>query len=552
MIKDTSPGEDAQKTIEILHQRIRELEEAEEKNAGIIAGLMKDCTKFETIVKNVSEYIYSTTYEEGSVVNTYHSPRCLDVTGYSPEEYGGNPHLWYLMIHEDDRERVNQFIRDVSATFTANTMEHRIMHKQKGLRWVSNTCSAEVNESGALIRLNGFILDITDKKNAEADLRESEERYRSLFENNHAVMLLIEPESGKFFDVNPAAERYYGYSRHELRNMKITDINTLSSSAVIQEMQHAKLQEQTRFFFRHRLRGGEIRDVEVFSGPIRANRQELLYSIVHDITDRKRAEAALRLSEETLRQRNELMEKDLKIAQVIQKALLPREIPINERLRIDYRYIPYDAVGGDYFSFTPLQHSGMGVFIGDVAGHGISSALFLSLIKNVTDRVSQTFKSKPREFIKQLNAELIEYMQTYFITAIYGVFRFSDRARSYSEFSFSNGGHPNPVFQKGSTGKAKFINAIGSIVGIFPEVNYSETTVDLEKGDRIFLYTDGLVEVKNENGKIFGFDELSSLVEAGSKPRLDQTLDSILGEITTFKGGIRFDDDVVLIGIEVI
>jgi PAS domain S-box-containing protein len=143
----------------------------------------------------------------------------------------------------------------------------------------------------------GLESEIAERKRVEKALRESEERYRSLFKNNHSVMLLIDPESAEIVDANPAACSFYGWSLEELTRKKITDINILTSEKVFQEIQLAKSGECQHFFFRHRLANEEIRDVEVYSCPISLHGKELLYSIIHDITERKRAEEELRESE---------------------------------------------------------------------------------------------------------------------------------------------------------------------------------------------------------------------------------------------------------------
>ena len=106
-------------------------------------------------------------------------------------------------------------------------------------------------------------------------------------------MLLIDPESGDIVDANPAAVSFYGWSFEALIRKKITGINTLSDEQVFQEMGKAKAEQRRVFYFRHRLANGEIRDVEVFSGPIKVHGRELLYSIVHNITERKQVELAL-------------------------------------------------------------------------------------------------------------------------------------------------------------------------------------------------------------------------------------------------------------------
>jgi PAS domain S-box-containing protein len=156
--------------------------------------------------------------------------------------------------------------------------------------------------------------DITERKQAEEVLRESEQRYRSLFKINHSVMLLIDPENADIVDANPAACSFYGWSREEITSMKITDINMLSKEQVFQEMERAKSEKRNHFFFRHRLANVETRDVEVYSGPIRLHGRELLYSIIHDITERKRAEEALQKSEQRYRHLAETMNEGLAMA----------------------------------------------------------------------------------------------------------------------------------------------------------------------------------------------------------------------------------------------
>lgn len=136
----------------------------------------------------------------------------------------------------------------------------------------------------------------------QAALRESETRYRSLFRNNHAVMLLIDPCDGKIVDANPAAATFYGWSEDQLRQMQISEINTLAPDDLQREMARAHAEQRNRFIFRHRRADGTTRDVEVFSGPIVVQARELLYSIVHDITERIQAETALRESEANLRE----------------------------------------------------------------------------------------------------------------------------------------------------------------------------------------------------------------------------------------------------------
>lgn len=156
-------------------------------------------------------------------------------------------------------------------------------------------------EKQILIFVSQYIANAIEHRRKEDELREGENRYRQMFENNRAVKLLLDPESGQIVEANLAACEFYGYSRQELLKKRVSDINGLSPEEVRKEMRLATEQKRSCFYFRHRLANGEMRDVEVHSGPIAVKGKKLLFSIIHDITERKQAERALQISEEKYR-----------------------------------------------------------------------------------------------------------------------------------------------------------------------------------------------------------------------------------------------------------
>jgi diguanylate cyclase (GGDEF)-like protein/PAS domain S-box-containing protein len=121
------------------------------------------------------------------------------------------------------------------------------------------------------------------------ELRQSEEHFRTFFEKNSSVMLLIEPESGSIVSANTAAAAFYGYPSEVLTGMLISDINTLAPELIAEERQRAWRSDRSYFLFQHQLADGTLRDVEVHSTPINRNGSAMLFSIIHDITDRKQA-----------------------------------------------------------------------------------------------------------------------------------------------------------------------------------------------------------------------------------------------------------------------
>lgn len=143
----------------------------------------------------------------------------------------------------------------------------------------------------------GIAVLLNRSADRQSALAESENRYRSFFETNTAVKLLIDPVNGSIVDANAAAAVFYGYTRDELLKMAIGDINCLPPEQIRAEMLDAETQRRQYFNFQHRLKSGEVRHVEVYSGPVEIDGRALLFSIIHDVTERHRLEASQRLAQ---------------------------------------------------------------------------------------------------------------------------------------------------------------------------------------------------------------------------------------------------------------
>jgi diguanylate cyclase (GGDEF)-like protein/PAS domain S-box-containing protein len=169
------------------------------------------------------------------------------------------------------------------------------------VRWIESFKAPIFDQHGRLLGSVGFARDVTERETMEQALRDSEQRFRSLFEHSLSVMLLIDADSGRILEGNPAALRYYGYDAETLTRLSVDDINQMSPEEIQEARRRAQREEQNLFHFRHRRADGSVRDVDVYSTPVRSDGRDLLFSIVHDVTDKRAAVKALRASEQRFR-----------------------------------------------------------------------------------------------------------------------------------------------------------------------------------------------------------------------------------------------------------
>ena len=221
--------------------------------------------------------------------------RFAEMLRYSPEQISGL-HVWDW-DERFTRSELLGMIRDIDENGARFESRHR--------RRDGTYMHMEISTNGAVIGGRKLVFcvcrDVTERKRSEEALRKSEELFRNLFQNHSAVKLLIDPETGGIIDANRAAADYYGWSREQLSGMRIQDINTLQEEDLFREIEEVRTRKRVHLKFRHRRADGSVRDVEVFSSEIETQGRKLLHSIVHDVTERKKAEAALASSEEEFR-----------------------------------------------------------------------------------------------------------------------------------------------------------------------------------------------------------------------------------------------------------
>jgi phosphoserine phosphatase RsbU/P len=203
------------------------------------------------------------------------------------------------------------------------------------------------------------------------------------------------------------------------------------------------------------------------------------------------------------------VERELEIARNIQRSILPEDVPQAEGLEIAVRYVPMTQVAGDFYDFIKLPDGRLGVLIADVSGHGVPAALIASMLKMAF--VSHASAANdPAEMLTKLNGALCGHFSSHFVTAVYALIDVSQGTMSYSAAA-----HP-PVLIRRSDGRVEELSENGLMLGAFGFAEYKNGSTQLQPGDQVLLYTDGLLEGSNLTDEEFGIERLKECFDGGA------------------------------------
>ena len=286
------------------------------------------------------------------------------------------------------------------------------------------------------------------------------------------------------------------------------------------------------------------------------------FGISRDITKRKHAEMALAERTQQLEKKNLQIEEEMKMARELQLAMLPQKFPSvpphrpphESALKFFSFFLPSGTVSGDFFDVVALSDTSVGVFICDVMGHDVRAALVTAMIRALVEDLSLG-AADPGHLLSQINRGLLSVFQqagtTMFATAFYMV---ADVATG--EVTYSSAAHPDPLQVLRRQGKVEPLAALnggknGPALGLFKEAQFPTYRRQMNAGDMILLYTDGMIEAEGHNQEIFSRERLTAIVHkhAGLPPK--EMLSALLAEIRRFSGQSEFTDDVCLVGVEI-
>jgi sigma-B regulation protein RsbU (phosphoserine phosphatase) len=239
---------------------------------------------------------------------------------------------------------------------------------------------------------------------------------------------------------------------------------------------------------------------------------------------------------------------ELRVAAQIQASMLPSVFPaFPDRKEFDLHasMVPAKEVGGDFYDFYLVRGNYLAVIIADVSGKGVPAALFMVITKTLIENLSSSLS--PRKIFKKVNKRLIRNNDTgMFVTAFIGFYNIST-----GRFVYSNAGHNPPLLKKRGGDYAFLKSEPCLVLGSFEEAKYTENEIFLEKGDILYLYTDGVTEAMNVKGELFSDAALVEVLNKNKNASPQALLKAVKKEVDAFSEGAQQFDDITMLALKI-
>jgi phosphoserine phosphatase RsbU/P len=255
----------------------------------------------------------------------------------------------------------------------------------------------------------------------------------------------------------------------------------------------------------------------------------------------------LREAREQLARQLLFINNELEMAREIQLSILPQEIPKIDGMEITARYIPMSSVAGDFYDFIRVDNKHIGVLVADVSGHGLPAALIASMLQ-VALAAQSVHASDPGQVLAGLHQALCGKFKRDFVTAVYV---FVDTEKKFMRFA--GAGHPPLLLWRGATQSTSELEENGRPLGMFPDSTYSAGQTQVQAGDKLVLYTDGIVETESPSEQAFGVDLFKGFLQSKHDLRADLFADSLLDELSSWSEhprGQGQQDDITFLTID--
>lgn len=497
--------------------------------------------------------IYFKDLESRFVRNNSAQARLLGAA--SPDECVGKTDFDYFTREHAEKARADELEIIRTGRAIIGKEEHITM-RDGSAAWVSTTKLPWRDASGKIIGTFGLTRDITAAKLAEEKLTEERNLLRTIIDHLPSRIYVKDLDSRYLLNNrahlaslgDKTQEQVLGHTLHEILPGERADIAMVDDQQVLATGEPILNNEKSAT-----LDDGTLRWSLTTKVPFRDVRGQLtgIVGISHDITKRK-------LAEQELARRTEEMEADVLMARQLQEVLLSRPYPVFPRgaaleasaLRFTHCYVPATTLGGDFFDLLQLSDTRCGLLICDVMGHGVRAGLLTAMIRGVFQEMGLR-AADPALVMNELNETLCPIAeqsgQAMFASAFFALVDLETRTLHYA-----NAGHPPPIVIRGGNEIERLaLPDPEPAAGLMPRFVYTSGQASFAPGDRLFAFTDGLIEATNASGSCFGEDRLCFILGQCAAAKFDTTCNQLLRTVRDYTGGTgALADDVCIVAME--
>jgi sigma-B regulation protein RsbU (phosphoserine phosphatase) len=505
---------------------------------------------------------------------------CEMLTGYLFAEVEGTP-FWDIFLLPNEMDQVKAVFENLRAGGFPNEHENYWRTKsgfRRLIKW-SNTALTETD--GSVEYVIGTGIDITDTRAAEEKLHDSEKRYRSLLANLDTAVVVHAPDT-RILLSNFRAQELLGLSDANMASRKDIDpewyfIRDDGTRMPVKEypvnivITTLKPLQYYLVGINHPIKNNIVW-VEVNAFPEFDDDGSLRQIVVTfwDVTKRKTAEDSLakqtidlvninkefrrqiterKQVEEKLRNQQRQTDKDLEVAATIQQTLIPRYSPRIGPIRFAWRFEPCEQIGGDIFNFQYTGKNDISFYMFDVCGHGISSALIAAAVSQFLQTSCEPMvpaigTPRPDNVLNNLERAFPFERFDSFFSIVYLTVDYSNGSLYYS-----SAGHPPPILI-GIDGSLRLLKCHGPVIGTGNAHSFLREEVSLRRGDKVIVYTDGILDYSNAGGEFFGKERLLGTLQNYADSPVQTLMEMVQKSLKDFADAASPEDDASIMAIE--
>ena len=452
--------------------------------------------------------------------------------GYSADRFLSGQTVFRDIVHPDDHERMTEEIKEYTRKNVEEyTQFYRIVTSKGAIRWVEDQTTVVRDAAGNKRYNQGIVIDITERRLAEEELRKSEEKFRRIVETTGEGFLMMDDDL-KIQYANDAYCRMLGYQPKDILGKTPFDLATKQFSEFMSLNRERILARDYRKFEGSLVaRDGRIVPVLIHGNTLRDSQGIKMGNVafVADLTEQKKA---------------------LALAGKVQRSLIPQAAPKIEGLDVAGRSVSCEEVGGDYFDFLfgpEYSTEKLQVVIGDVSGHGVDAALLMTSARAfIRTRAAQP--GRPSQVVSQMNRDLAWDMgdSGHFMTLF-----FIEIDPRHGTAHWVRAGHEPALMYKPEEDRFEELVGLGLPLGVDKSFGYTDYEIDdLSAGTIIALGTDGIWEASDAGGHAFGKERFRQIVRASAKENSAAILQNVFDEVNRFSKGLPPYDDITLVIIK--